>query len=134
MEGGDRRVTRLGQALLTSKPVQVGEIVVVFVVPMVLIMSARPLVGENPLALHGVISAAILLMILMIWFGLRLRGQNSSHFGLRFGHADCRTVVRAVLRSLVVLVAVVAAFVVGAVVMANIVGMPEDADMSSYDY
>lgn len=37
MEGGNRMVTRLGHALLTSKPVQVDEIVVVFVVAVAVI-------------------------------------------------------------------------------------------------
>ena len=134
MQGSNTRVTRLGQALLTSKPVQVVEIVVVFVVAVAVIMGAGPLVGETPLARHGVVSVAILLMISMIWFGLRLRGQNWSHFGLTFARASRRAVVRAVWLSFVVLGAAVAAFVVGAVVMANIVGKPEGADMSGYNY
>jgi len=43
-------------------------------------------------------------------------------------------VVRAVIQSVVVFVVAGLAFAVGAVVMANIVGRPEAADMSGYDF
>ena len=45
-----------------------------------------------------------------------------------------RAIVVSVLQSLVVFVAAVAAFAVGAIVTANIVGMPEKADVSGYDF
>jgi membrane protease YdiL (CAAX protease family) len=127
-------VDGLGRALRENKLAQIGELLAVFVIPFAVIMGTLPLVGENPLARHVVISVAILLMIAMIWLGLRLRGQNWRHFGLPFSRASRRTIVRSVLLSIVVLVAAVAAFAVGAVVMANVVGKPEGADMSSYDY
>ena len=134
MQGENKRVTGLGRTLLTSKLAQGGELVVVFIVAVALIMGAEPLVGENPLARQGVVWVANVLMLVMVWLGLRLRGQGWGHFGLSLRLANRRSVVRAVLQSFVVFVAAVAAFVVGAVVMANIVGKPEAADMSGYDY
>ena len=83
---------------------------------------------------QGVVWVANILVLVMVWLGLRLRGQGWAHFGLSFRGANRRVVVRAVLLSLVVFVAAVAAFVVGAIVMANIVGIPEGADMSGYNY
>ena len=133
-QGGTTTVTGLGRVLLTSKLAQVGEIVVVFLVAVAVIIGAAPLVGKNPLAFQGVVWVANVLMLLTVWLGLRLRGQNCGHFGLRFRRVSRRTIIRAVLLSFVVFVAAVAAFVVGAVVMANIVGIPEGADMSGYNY
>ena len=127
-------MTRFGRALLHSKPAQVGEIVALFVVALVVIVLAMPLAGENPVASQGVVWVANILMLVMVWLGLRLRRQGWTHFGLSFGGASRRIVGRAVLRSVVVFVAAVAAFLVGAVVMANIVGIPEGADMSGYNY
>jgi hypothetical protein len=134
MQGGNTNVTGLGRALLTSKLAQVGELVVVFAVALVVVLGAGPLVGDNPLARQGVVWVANVLMLVMVWVGLRLRGQGWEHLGLSVCLASRRTVVRAVLLSFVVFVAAVAAFVVGAVLMANIVGEPEGADMSGYDY
>jgi membrane protease YdiL (CAAX protease family) len=134
MQGGNTRVTGLGRALLTSKLAQVGELAVVFLVALAVIMGAGPLAGENPLARQGVVWVANVLMLVMVWLGLRVRGQGWGHFGLSLRLASRRTVVRAVLLSFAVFVAGVAAFVLGAVVMANIVGTPEGADMSGYDY
>lgn len=128
------RVTRIGPALYTNKLAQVGELVAVFVPALAVVLFARPLLGENPLALHGVTCLAILLMLGLIAWGLRLRGQGCEHFGLTFRLAPPRTIVRTVWLSLVVCVAAVASVVVAAVVMANIVGMPEGADMSKYVY
>ena len=127
-------MTGFGRALLRSKPAQVGEIVALFVVAFAVIVLAAPLAGENPVASQGVVWVANVLMLVMVWLGLRLRGQGWAHFGLSFRGASRRIVVRAVLLSLVVFVAAVAAFLVGAIVMANIVGIPEGADMSGYNY
>ena len=127
-------MTGLGRALLHRKPAQVGEIVALFVVALAVIVLAAPLAGENPVASQGVVWVANVLMLVMVWLGLRLRGQGWAHFGLSFGGASRRMVGRAVLRSLVVFAAAVAAFVVGAIVMANVVGIPEGADMSGYNY
>ena len=133
-QGRTTTVTGLGRVLLTSKLARVGEIAVVFLVALAVIMGTGPLVGENPLAFQGVVWVANVLMLVTVWLGLRLRGQNCGHFGLSFRRAGRRTVIRAVLLSFVVFVAGVAAFAVGAVVMANIVGIPQGADMSGYNY
>jgi membrane protease YdiL (CAAX protease family) len=73
-------------------------------------------------------------MLGMVWLGLRLRDQGWSHLGLGIERIDGRTLWRGVWRSLVLLVAVLAAWAVGAVLMANITGIPEQADLSGYNY
>jgi membrane protease YdiL (CAAX protease family) len=134
MEDRAARVTELGRLLLTSKLAKVGELFAVFVPALALILGAGPFVGKNPLARGSVILLANLLMLVAVWVGLRVRGQDWEYFGLSFRIAGRRPIFRTVLQSVVVFVAAVAAFMVGAVVMANIVGMPEGADMSGYNY
>ena len=94
------------------------------VVALAVIGLVGPLAGENPVAGQGVVWVAQVLMLVMVWLGLRLRGQGWVHFGLSFRGASRRIVGRAVWRSLVVFVAAVAALVAGAIVMANIVASP----------
>ncbi len=128
------RVDSLGSVRLTNKLAKAGEIVAVFAVALALIIGAGPLVGDSPLERMSVIAVAYMAMMVMVWLGLRLRGQSWEHFGLSFRLAGRRAIVVGVLQSLVVFIVVMAAFLVGAIVMANIVGMPEKADMSGYDF
>lgn len=73
-------------------------------------------------------------MLLIVWQGLRLRGEGWEHLGLRFGVPARPTLVRAVGLSVVVFVGTIAGFLVGAIVGANLFGTPEQADMSEYNY
>ena len=120
--------------LFDRKPAQLAELVGVPTVALVLILAGLPFVGENPIAYQGLIWVANVLMLITVWLGLRLRGQGWEHFGLSWRFEGIRTALRTVLLSLVVFVAAIAAFIVGAIVMANIVGIPEGADTSGYNY
>ena len=124
----------LGEALRERTGAKIGEMAVLFAVPLVFIVGVVPFVGENPLAIHGVVWIANVVMLLIVWQGLRLRGEGWEHLGLRFGVPKASVVVRAAGLSIVVLVGALAGFVVGAIVGANMFGMPEQADMSEYNY
>lgn len=127
-------VTGLGTALRSSKSAQVGEIAGLATAAFVVVAIGVPLAGDNPLARQMVVWVANVVMIAVVWLGLRLRGQTWKHFGLSFEWRGARPVMRAVLLSLAVFAAAIAAFLIGSVVMANIVGIPESADMSGYNY
>ena len=134
MRESDARVAQLGRLLLTSKLAQIGELLVVFGVGLVVILVAAPWVGEQPLARGALVWLANMLTLAMVWLGLWLRGQGWEHLGLSVRLASPRALLRGVLLSLVVFIAALAAFIVGAIVMAMIVGRPEAADLSGYDY
>ncbi len=134
MRESDARVAQLGRLLLTSKLAQIGELLVVFGVGLVVILVAAPWVGEQPLARGALVWLANMLTLAMVWLGLWLRGQGWEHLGLSVRLASPRALLRGVLLSLVVSIAALAAFIVGAIVMAMIVGRPEAADLSGYDY
>jgi membrane protease YdiL (CAAX protease family) len=122
------------QVAFTSKLAQVGELIGVFSPAIVAVLVFLPLVGDNPLARHGTIFTANVLMLVLVWVGLRLRGQSCMHFGLSFRRPSRQRIMRAVLQSFAVFAAAVAAMVVAAVVMGSIFGIPEGADMSGYDF
>jgi membrane protease YdiL (CAAX protease family) len=126
--------TRPGRLLHESRPAKVAELLVVFVGPIGLLVAVAPLAGGDPLRFQILVAGSNVLMLALIWTGLRLRGQDWSHFGLRFARPTPRAAFRAFGTSLLVFVVAVIAFLVGAVVAANIFGVPEGPDTSGYAY
>jgi hypothetical protein len=120
--------------LRTNRVAGAIDLLVVFAVAVAAITIALPLVGDHPLARQAVVWVANVLMLAVVWLGLRLRAQGWEHLGLRVRFAGWRAVLRAVLKSWLVFGAALAAFIVGSVLMANISGIPQAADTSSYEY
>lgn len=113
---------------------RIFELALVFLPAAVVILFAGDWVGENPIALQGVIWVAYVLMLSIVYAVLNSQGTNWSHLGLSFRFAGWRRVGVTVRQALIVFVCAVAAFAIGAIIMANIVGIPEGADFSGYDY
>ena len=134
MQDENSETTELGRALLTNRLARLGELVFVFIAAAIVVVGARGIAGEDPLARQAVAWVANVLMLLLIWLGLRLRGEEPGHFGLTFRLPDWRRAGRTILQSVLVFLVAVAAFVLGAIVMANIAGAPEAADTSGYNY
>ena len=109
------------------------ELGLVFLLPLTLIQVAEPFAGENILAMQGVVWVANVLMLLLVWQGLRLRGKGWQHFGLRFGRPSGRSVVRAVLLSFAVLIGGAVAYLIGGAAASVLPGVPQQADLSGYD-
>lgn len=120
----------LGTALRQNRAAQLAEILSVFFVAFVIIAVGRPFAGDNPVLRQTVVWIANVAMLSVVWLGLRLRGQRLAHIGLISGVRKLRTLAL----SLVVFVAAMIGFAVGSIVMANIVGIPQSADMSGYNY
>jgi membrane protease YdiL (CAAX protease family) len=111
-----------------------ADLVVAFAVALAAITVALPLVGDDPIARQAVVWVANVLMLAVVWLGLRLRGQGWADIGLRLRFAGRRAVIGAVLKSWLVFGAALSAFVVGSVLMAKITGIPQAADTSGYEY
>ena len=125
---------RVGRILEDSNLAKIAEIVFVFTVAFVVIAIGWDLVGDDTFARQAVTWVANVLMILVVWMGLRIRGQTWEHFGLSFRFGGIRVLGRTLLLSLVVLVVAGAGFVVGSIVAANLMPIPEGANMGGYDY
>lgn len=134
MQTASTSATTLGHLLRTNKVAQIAELVIVFAVALGVITLVVPLAGDHPLARQAVVWVANVLMLALVWLGLRLRGQRWAHFGLQFRFSGWSAALRAVLKSLVVFVAAVAAFVIGSMIMTPLLGAAETADMSGYAY
>ncbi|WP_319480999.1 type II CAAX endopeptidase family protein [uncultured Draconibacterium sp.] len=126
--------TKIGYLLNTNKIVKISEILLVFILAFALIKLLTPYAGDNQLLLMGIIWSANILMIGLVLLGIKLRGQKWSDFGLTFGRISLKKSIRIFLLSLLACTLGAAGFMLGTLVMANISGMPESADMSVYEY
>lgn len=124
----------VGRLLERHRSLRMAEILSVFLVAGAVTVPGWRLVGPNPFARQVVVWVANVLMLLVVWLGLRARGQGWEHFGLRFRFAGWGALGRTVLRSLMVLIAALGAFVVAAIVMRNIQGAAGAAAPGRYNY
>lgn len=113
---------------------QLGELIGVFLPGLLALSVFLPLVGDRPMARHAVAFTANVMMLILVWLGLRIRGQTCEHLGLSLRRPSRRRFVRAVWQSIAVLLFSLAAVVIAAIVMGAILGRPEKADMSGYDF
>jgi len=124
----------LGELLNNNKIVKLIELVLLFVLAFGFIKLFTPLAGDDVVSKQVVIWFANLFMLLYVWLGLKLRGQKLSYFGITFGKISRKEIIRVILTSFLVFICAVAAFVLGSIIMANIIGIPEGSDMSNYEF
>lgn len=130
----DNVKTKIGYLLITNKLATVIEIFLIFMLAIGLISFLKPYAGDNLVMKMGIIWCVNVLMLILVWTGMKLRGQNWSNFGLTFHLPGRKEAIRTFVRSLFVCVLGLGGYVLGAIIMANISGMPESADMSNYEY
>ncbi len=118
----------------SSRSRRVLEIVSVFAVGIGAVVIGGVAFGQGIVSRVACVWAANLLMLAMCYAGLRARGQGWSHFGLRSPTLSLRWVSRTFFQSLLVFLFAAVSFVLGAVLIAMVVGIPQPADMSKYDY
>jgi len=126
--------TNIGKQLKTNRLFKIGEILVLFICVFAFIKFLTPLVGDNPIFKQAVAWVANILMLIYVWIGLKLRGESWKDFGLTFKPISWREGTKMFLLSLLVFTLAVAGFIIGSIIMANITGIQENANMSSYGY
>lgn len=126
--------SKVGLLLQRNAFYKISEILIVFLSAFALIQLLQPYVAHNPVMYQSVIWAANILMLVMVWTGIKIRGESWKDFGLTFRPISVKDSMKVIGLSIVVFVLATAGFVIGSIVMANITGIPEDADMSKYDF
>lgn len=126
--------TKIGALLQTSTLFKIGEILVLFILVFAFIKILLPLVGDDPIYRQLIVWLANILMLLYVWTGLKLRGESWKDFGLTIKSLSWKEGFKVFLLSLLVFVLAVTGFIIGSIIMANITGIPENADMSGYAY
>jgi membrane protease YdiL (CAAX protease family) len=124
----------MGQVLQNSRVAALVEILVVFGAAALVIFLGLPFAGDNLFAKQLIVVLANIVMLFLVWLGLFLRKQKISYLGLSLDYAGWQPVAWGFAKSLVVLVIGMTGFILGSMVMANITGIPQQADVSGYNY
>lgn len=124
----------IGKLLTTSKPARFLEILAVFGSAALVIFLGLPLTGDDLFAKQLVVVAANAVMLALVWLGLRLRGQKADSLGLTMRFAGWKAIAWGFAKSLAVLVMAMAGFILGSIIMMNLAGAPQQADVSGYDF
>jgi membrane protease YdiL (CAAX protease family) len=125
---------KLGQLLKTNRSAKTVEIIMVFLVAFLFIKAFGSNESSDLLYNQTIIWTANILMLLMVFTGIKLRGEGLEHFGFSFKKVTWKIGLKTFLQSIIVFILALAGFVIGSIIMANITGIPESSDMSSYDY
>jgi len=124
----------LGERLSTEKSAQWLEIALVFLPVVMVIYTFRLLGSDNPLLFIGAIWVANVAMLLMIWLGIKLRGETLNSIGLSFGNVSTSKIVWSFLKSIPIFLFAAISFIIAPIVMASIVGVQSGPDMTKYNY
>ena len=132
--GIDADIGRVGSLLASSKPARFLEILTVFGAASLVIAVGLPLAGDDPFVQQLVVVAANAVMLALVWLGLHLRGQKASDIGLTMRFSGWKAFAWGFAKSLLVLIMALAGFLLGSMIMMNLAGTPQQADVSGYDY
>ncbi len=111
-----------------------GEILLVFLPAFLFMKIMNPWVGEDVIRSFGVIWVTNVIMLAMVWTGMKLRGRSWSEFGVTFKRISLKESLRVFGLSLLVFVLGVFGYLIGPVILAIITEVPESADLSRYDF
>ena len=124
----------VGALLVSSKLARVIEVLAVFGAASAVIFFGLDLTGDDLLAKQLVVVAANAVMLALVWIGLRLRGQKAAYLGLSMRFAGWKAIAWGFAKSLAALILAMAGFIFGSIIMMNLTGVPQQADVSGYDY
>lgn len=126
--------SNLGKQLRDNLWYKIAEIVLVFLTAFLVIKLLLPVAGDDPILKQAVIWLANVIMLLLVYSGLKLRGESLQDFGLYFSKVSSKEGLKIFGLSLLVFVLAIIGFLLGSIIMANITGIPETSDMSAYGY
>ncbi len=125
---------KLGHLLRTNKQAKIIELLLVFIAAFLFIKLFSFKESSSLIFTQAIIWAANIIMLAIIFIGLRLRGENLTHFGFSLKKFSIRFGIKTFLQSILVFALALIGFIIGSIIMANIVGIPEGSNMNSYDY
>lgn len=129
------KTTKIGILLKTNRLIKIVEILLLFVVAFVIIKLSEPFVEGNLILKQASVWVANIAMLIIVWLGLRLRGESWKDFGLSISSFSLKKGFKTFLLSLLVFILAIAGYIIGSIIMANITGIPEGStDMSGYAY
>ena len=125
---------KLGQLIKENKLVKITEIILVFLVAFIFIMVFKSNEASDLVYNQAIIWVANILMLTLVFAGIKLRGEGLGHFGFGFKKVTWKIGLKTFLQSVLIFTLALAGFVIGSILMANIIGIPEPSDMSNYNF
>jgi CAAX protease family protein len=122
------------QQLSSNKTWQLLEILIVFSPAIIAISGYFLLNIQNPMHFIASVWVANIGMLGLIGLGIKMRGETWATIGVAFARPQAKAVFWSILKALAILIFTVAAFIFGAILMLNLIGTPEGADMTQYNY
>ncbi len=113
---------------------QLAELLIVFLAPALILATMASWIGENPLRSQGVVAVGNVTMLLLIWGGLKLRGESWSDIGLTFRSVSLQGALKIFGLSLIVCAIASVAFIMAGLLPIGSTGIPASPDFSQYDY
>ena len=123
-----------GSASAPGRWATVAELLVVLTVPLGVLALATPIAHGDPVRSQILAWVVNVIALALVWLGLRFRNEGWSHLGLPMKRPTATALLRTAGASAVVFVVSLAAFVLGAIVAANLFGIPEATDTGGYAY
>lgn len=127
-------MSRLGEVLRTKRWVQCAEVLVILVGAAVIIAAGWQIVGDSIVARQAVAWIGSIAMLVLIWIGVRMRGDSVQSLGLQNTFRTTSDVGKSLLQAMLAFALGAVGFIVGTIVM----GPPDSAgsqgDMSGYDF
>ena len=122
-------MNKLKDLLLTNKIAKIIELISIFLFAFIIIkIFVRP-GNDNLIYNQAVIWITNIIMLTLVWIGLKILGENLQSFGLSFKKISLKGALKVFLLSLLVFVLALAGFIIGSIIMANITGIPESSDI-----
>jgi len=125
---------KLGKLLKANKFAKIIELLLVFLVAFLFIKAFSSNEDSDLIYNQAIIWFANIIMLTIVFTGIKLRGEGLSHFGFSFKKFDWKFGLKTFFQSIIVFILALAGFIIGSIIMANITGIPEPSDMSGYDY
>lgn len=125
---------RVGKLLKTNKLAKAIEILIVFLVAFLFIIAFKSNDPSELIYNQAIVWFANIIMLILVFTGIKLRGEGLDNFGFSFKKTTFKQGLKIFFQSIIVFILVLAAFVIGSIIMVNITGVPESSDMSGYDY
>jgi len=125
---------KIREQLQSNLLFKIGEILLVFISAFSFIKLVLPFAEDNPVLKQAVIWTANIIMLVLVWIGIKIREEDWSAFGLQINLPSLKKVIKMFLQSILVFVLAMLGFIIGSIIMANITGIPESSDMTNYAY
>ncbi len=110
------------------------EVLLLFGFAVLFIYLVLPLADGNMVRTQAMLWTANIVMIGLVWLSLRTRKMAWKDIGLVFAFRGWKDFRQVLLKSLIVFLVGMLGFLLGSVIMVNISGIPEPADMSGYSF